>query len=80
MNKGYEEGFCCHLGALMCRCIPKARAAGHGINSALFCCKDNPTICIVVHSVFHRHDLVTNMEDREDLAPEGYVLTKRSTK
>lgn len=80
LNEGYQDGFCCCLAAIMCRCIQKARAAGHGINSGWFCCKCNPTACAIVHSVFHRHDIVSNYKERDDLAPMGYVLSKKTGK
>ena len=80
LNEGYIEGFCCRLSVGHCRCVGKCRAAGHGINIAWICCKFNPVQCAIVHSVFHRHDLVTNCTERNDVAPDNYVTSYKAIK
>ena len=80
MNEGYDEGFCCRLATIMCHCMAKACSAGHGINAAWICCKFNPVQCAIVHNVFHRHDLVSNCEERNDVAPEGYIVSQKTGK
>lgn len=75
LNEGYNEGFCCRLAIGNCRCVSKCRIASHGINAAWICCKFNAVQCAIAHSVFHRHDLVTNCTERNDVAPSGYVTT-----
>ena len=80
LNEGYDEGFCCRLSVGFCRCMSKCRSIGHGVNGAWICCKFNPVQCAIVHSVFHRHDLVTNCSERGDVAPDDYIVSYKAIK